>query len=224
MPKPANLSVGLRILLASQGIAPLAVKLSLVQQLGPERAALLAPHLPAEQLRELIQGLPVPFVAKVVTHLDPQLVLETYFSLPDTLHLEVARQLCVDGAFATAACYAECLSPKQIKVLIFGIHDVDHVLQIARHIVDMPLISESLRSFSTGYLCKLAEAAAADRNLPVAAQVLGGMSLARQADVCAGLQPTTLRKLLPMLLLISGEGLRKQLPEAVLQSFEAQLG
>lgn len=223
MPKPVNLSIGLRILLASQGIAPLAVKLSLVQQLGPERAALLAPHLPAEQLGELIQGLPVPFVAQVVTHLDPRLVLETYLSLPDSLHLEVARQLCVDGAFATAACYAECLSPKQIKVLIFGIHDVDHVLQIARYIVDMPLISESLRSFSTGYLCKLTEAAAADRNLPVAAQVLGGLSLTRQADVCAGLEPATLRKLLPMLLLISGEGLREQLPEAVLQLFEAQL-
>jgi hypothetical protein len=223
MAKPVSLSVGLRLLLASQGMAPLAVKLSLVQQLGPKRAALLAPHLPAERLRELIQGLPVPFVAKVVTHLDPLLVLETYLSLPDTLHLEVARQLCVDGAFATAARYAECLSPKQIKVLIFGIHDVDHVLQIARHIVDMPLISESLRSFSTGYLCKLTEAAAADRNLPVAAQVLGGLSLVRQADVCAGLEPATLHKLLPMLLLISGEGLREQLPEAVLQLFEAQL-
>ena len=63
----------------------------------------------------------------------------------------------------------------------------------------------------------------ADRNLPVAAQVLGGLSLARQADVCAGLQPSTLRQLLPLLLLISGEGLRKQLPEAVLELFEKQL-
>ena len=53
MAKPASLSVGLRLLLASQGMAPLAVKLSLVQQLGPKRAALLAPHLPAEQLRLL---------------------------------------------------------------------------------------------------------------------------------------------------------------------------
>jgi hypothetical protein len=223
MPKPASLSVGLRLLLASQGMAPLAVKLSLVQQLGPEKAALLAPHMPAGKLRELILGLPVTFVARVVTRLDPRLVLEAYLSLPDSLHLEVARQLCADGAFATAACYAECLSAKQIKVLIFGIHDVDHVLQIARHIVDMPLISESLRSFSTGYLCKLTEAAAVDRNLPVAAQVLGGLSLARQADVCAGLQPATLRNLLPMLLLISGEGLREQLQEAVLQAYEAQL-
>jgi len=135
----------------------------------------------------------------------------------------VARQLCADGEFATAARYAECLSAKQIKVLIYGINDVDHVLQIARHIVDMPLISESLRSFSTGYLRKLTEAAAVDRNLPVAAQVLGGLSLTRQADVCAGLQPPTLRMLLPLLLLISGDGLRKQLPESVLQVFEQQL-
>ncbi len=223
MPKPANLSVGLRLLLASQAMAPLAVKLSLVQQLGAEKAALLAPHMPPGQLRELILAMPVAFAAQVTRHLDPRLILDTYLSLPDSLHLEVARQLCADGAFATAARYAECLSAKQIRVLIYGINDVDHVLQIARHIVDMPLISDSLRSFSTGYLCKLTEAAAVDRNLTVAAQVLGGLPLARQADVCAGLQPTTLRQLLPLLLLVSGEGLRQQLPEAVLQLFEAQL-
>ncbi|WAC46242.1 hypothetical protein OU997_08810 [Pseudomonas sp. SL4(2022)] len=223
MPKPASLSVGLRLLLASQAMAPLSVKLGLVQQLGAEKAALLAPHMPPGQLRELIMAMPIEFAAAVTVHLDPRLILDTYLSLPDSLHLEVARQLCADGAFATAARYAECLSAKQIKVLIYGINDVDHVLQIARHIVDMPLISESLRSFSTGYLCKLTEAAVADRNLPVAAQVLGGLSLVRQADVCAGLQPSTLRQLLPLLLLISGEGLRKQLPEAVLELFEQQL-
>lgn len=223
MPKPASLSVGLRLLLASQAMAPLSVKLGLVQQLGAEKAALLAPHMPHGQLRELIMAMPIEFAAAVTVHLDPRLILDTYLSLPDSLHLEVARQLCADGAFATAARYAECLSAKQIKVLIYGINDVDHVLQIARHIVDMPLISESLRSFSTGYLCKLTEAAVTDRNLPVAAQVLGGLSLARQADVCAGLQPSTLRQLLPLLLLISGEGLRKQLPEAVLELFEKQL-
>ena len=223
MPKPASLSVGLRLLLASQAMAPLSVKLGLVQQLGAEKAALLAPPMPPGQLRELIMAMPIEFAAAVTVHLDPRLILDTYLSLPDSLHLEVARQLCADGAFATAARYAECLSAKQIKVLIYGINDVDHVLQIARHIVDMPLISESLRSFSTGYLCKLTEAAVADRNLPVAAQVLGGLSLARQADVCAGLQPSTLRQLLPLLLLISGEGLRKQLPEAVLELFEKQL-
>ena len=223
MPKPASLSVGLRLLLASQAMAPLSVKLGLVQQLGAEKAALLAPHMPPGQLRELIMAMPIEFAAAVTVHLDPRLILDTYLSLPDSLHLEVARQLCADGAFATAARYAECLSAKQIKVLIYGINDVDHVLQIARHIVDMPLISESLRSFSTGYLCKLTEAAVADRNLPVAAQVLGGLSLARQADVCAGLQPSTLRQLLPLLLLISGEGLRKQVPEAVLELFEKQL-
>lgn len=223
MHKPASLSVGLRLLLASQAMAPLSVKLGLVQQLGAAKAALLAPHMPPAQLRELIMVMPVEFAAAVTTHLDPRLILETYLSLPDSLHLSVARQLCADGEFATAARYAECLSAKQIKVLIYGINDVDHVLQIARHIVDMPLISESLRSFSTGYLRKLTEAAAVDRNLPVAAQVLGGLSLTRQADVCAGLQPPTLRMLLPLLLLISGDGLRKQLPESVLQVFEQQL-
>ncbi|MFP6847637.1 MAG: hypothetical protein VCA57_02960 [Pseudomonas sp.] len=222
MPKPANLSVGLRLLLASQAMAPLAVKLGLIQQLGAEKAALLAPHMPPGQLRELIMAMPIEFVAAVVTHLDPRLILDTYLSLPDSLHLEVARQLCADGAFATAARYAECLAPKQIKVLIYGINDVDHVLQIARYIVDMPLISESLRSFSTGYLRKLTEAARIDGNVAVSAQVLSGLSLVRQADVCAGLQPATLRQLLPMLLLISGEALREQLPEAVLRLFAEQ--
>jgi hypothetical protein len=72
-------------------------------------------------------------------------------------------------------------------------------------------------------LCRRTEAALADRNLPVSAQVLSGLSLARQADVCAGLQPETLRQLLPMLLLISGEGLREQLSETVLERFEQQL-
>lgn len=223
MPKPASLSVGLRLLLASQGMAPLAVKLSLVQQLGAEKAAQLAAHMPPGQLREVILGLPVEFVAQVTSHLDPRLILDTYLSLPDSLHLQVARQLCANGSFATAARYAECLSAKQIKLLIFGINDALHVLQIARHIVDMPLISESLRSFSTGYLCKLTEAAAADHNLAVAAQVLGGLSVARQADVCTGLKPTTVRNLLPLLLLISGEALAEQLPEAVLQLLEAHL-
>ena len=135
----------------------------------------------------------------------------------------MARQLCVIGEFATAARYAECLSAKQIKLLIYGINDVQHVLQIARHIVNLALISASVHSFSTGYLCRLTEAALADRNLPVSAQVLSGLSLARQADVCAGLQPETLRQLLPMLLLISGEGLREQLSEVVLERFEQQL-
>lgn len=222
MAKPASLSVGLRLLLASQGMAPLALKLSLVQQLGPEKAALLAPHMPPAQLRELILAQSIGFTTQVATHLDPRLILDTYLSLPASLHLEVARQLCADGAFATAARYAECLSAKQIKVLIFGINDAEHVLQIARHIVDIALISESLRTFSTGYLVKLVEAAAATQSQAVAARVLGGLPLARQVDVCAQLRAATLQGLLPLLLLIGGAALREQLPEALLQLFEQQ--
>ncbi|SEC76174.1 hypothetical protein [Pseudomonas anguilliseptica] len=70
MRKPASLSVGLRLLLASQAMAPLSVKLGLVQQLGAEKAALLAPHMPPGQLRELIMAMPIEFAAKVTTHLD----------------------------------------------------------------------------------------------------------------------------------------------------------
>ncbi len=214
MVKPPSLSMAQRLLLASQSMAPLAVKAALVQKLGPQQAAQLSPHMPAEQLRELILELPIEFLAQVTIHLDPRAILDTYLALPDEVHLQVARQLCVIGAFATAARYAECLSPRQVKVLIYGINDADHVVQIARHIVDIELIVQSLRSFSTGYLCKLTEAAAADDNLAISARVLGGLPLPRQADVCAHLDPPLLNELLA-LLLAANDGLRELLPERV---------
>lgn len=212
MTKAPSLSMAQRLLLASQSMAPVAVKAALVQKLGPEQAAQLSPHMPPAQLRELILELPIDFLARVTTHLDPQLILQTYLALPDEVHLQVARQLCVIGAFATAARYAECLSAKQVKVLIYGINDADHVLQIARHIVDIDLIVQSLRSFSTGYLCRLTEAAAADDNVAISACVLSGLALPRQADVCAHLEPALLHELLP-LLLEANDGLRELLPE-----------
>ncbi|MFI8983082.1 hypothetical protein [Ectopseudomonas khazarica] len=212
MAKAPNLSLSQRLLLASQRMAPVAVKAALVQQLGAEQAAQLSPHMPPAQLRELIMTLPIEFLAEVTTHLDPRSILDTYLSLPDSLHLEVARRLCVIGAFATAARYAECLSPRQVKVLIYGIHDADQVLQIARHIVDIELIVQSLRSFSTSYLCKLTEAAAADANVALSARVLSGLPLSRQADICAHLAPAVLEPLLP-LLLQANAALRELLPE-----------
>lgn len=216
MAKAPTLSMAQRLLLVSQSMAPVAVKAALVQKLGPEQAAQLSPHIPPAQLRELILELPIEFLAQITTHLDPRLILATYLALPDDLHLQVARQLCVIGAFATAARYAECLSPRQVKMLIYGINDADHVLQIARHIVDIELIVQSLRSFSTGYLCKLTEAAVADHNVAIAARVLGGLPLPRQADVCAHLEPALLSTLLPLLLEANNE-LRELLPERVLE-------
>jgi len=212
MAKAPSLSMAQRLLLASQSMAPVAVKAALVQKLGPEQAAQLSPHMPPAQLRELILELPIDFLARVTTHLDPQMILQTYLALPDDVHLQVARQLCAIGAFATAARYAECLSAKQVKVLIYGINDTDHVLQIARHIVDIDLIVQSLRSFSTGYLCRLTEAAAADDNVAISARVLSGLALPRQADVCAHLDPALLHELLPLLLEVN-DGLRELLPE-----------
>lgn len=212
-----SLNLAQRLLLASQGMAPLVVKSALVQRLGPEQAARLAPHLPPEQLRELILALPVAFVARTVTRLDPQRVLQTYLSLPDELHLAVARQLCADGAFATAARYAECLSPRQVKVLIYGINDVDHVLQIARHILDVGLIVQSLRTFSTAYLCRLTEAALADDNLALSVLVLGGLPLARQADVCTALSEPARGQVL-LALLAANAALRDRLPESLTEA------
>lgn len=217
MAKAPSLSLAQRLLLASQSMAPLPVKAALVQKLGPEQAARLSPHLPPAQLRELILALPIDFLARVTTHLDPRLILETYLGLPDSLHLEVARRLCLIGAFATAARYAECLSARQVKVLIYGINDADQVLQIARHIVDLELIVQSLRSFSTGYLCTLTEAAAADDNVALSARVLAGLPLSRQADVCAHLKAAVLDELLPQLLAANPQ-LRDWLPERLQQA------
>ena len=72
MPKPASLSVGLRLLLASQAMAPLSVKLGLVQQLGAEKAALLAPHM-----SHMSQVPPVPPVPPTAAKPDPQAVAAT---------------------------------------------------------------------------------------------------------------------------------------------------
>lgn len=212
MRKAPSLTIAQRLLLTSQRMAPLPFKSALVQILGPKQVALLAPHLPAEQLRELILSLPVSFIARTITRLRPQDILETYLSLPDEYHLEVARQLCIDGAFATAARYAECLSPRQVKVLIYGINDAEHILQIARYILDVGLIVQSLRTFSTHYLCRLTEAAWADDNLAMSALVLGGLPLVRQADICDHLPAQVRDSLLPLLLVANPE-LSERLPE-----------
>ncbi|MCY1282985.1 hypothetical protein D9M68_375360 [compost metagenome] len=215
MAKP-ELSLGQRLLLATQGVAPLALKIPVILQLGPRRVAELAPHLAAEPLRELILALPIDFLAQATVHLDPRRILAAYLSLPDSLHLDVARQLCADRQFATAARYAECLSAKQVKVLIFGLNSPANVVQIARHIQDMDLIVQALRTFSSGYLARLTEAALADANPGVAVRVLSGLPLQRQADVCAELRAGSLQALLPALLAASGAGLAELLPERVL--------
>jgi len=77
MAKAPSLSMAQRLLLASQSMAPVAVKAALVQKLGPEQAAQLSPHMPPAQLRELILELPIDFLARVTTHLDPQMILQT---------------------------------------------------------------------------------------------------------------------------------------------------
>ena len=76
---------------------------------------------------------------------------------------------------------------------------------------------QSLRSFSTGYLCKLTEAAAADDNVAISARVLAGLPLPRQADVCAHLEPALLGELLP-LLLQANDALRELLPERLFEA------
>jgi hypothetical protein len=224
----AKLGFGWRTLLAWQGLAPLELKIQLLRRLGPQRTAWLAPHMPARQLRTLILALPSGFAAQVTQHLDPRAILDTYRSLPDTLHLRVARQLCADQQFVTAARYAECLSAHQLKLMILGLNDPKAILLIARHMTSMQLIMQSLRGLSAGYLRTLTEAAADTGNFALAAEVLSGLPLARQANVCSGLTLETLVGLLPMLMEKSDDALREHLPERlrakllVLDSIRAQ--
>lgn len=208
-----RLGAGLRLLLASQGVAPMALKVPLLQRLGPQRAARMAGHMAPDDLYEMIVNLPVDFLAEVTTHLDPCLILDTYLRLPETLHLDVARELLARGYHATAARYCECFPPVKVKMLLFGLNDPDGVLQIARHIQNMDLIVDALRSVSVGYLCTLTEAAVRSGNVAISVRVLGGLPAQRQADVCAHLPPATLKRLLPPLLKASGEALRVLLPE-----------
>lgn len=221
MSKPPRLSLGSRLLLASQAMAPLAVKVGLVQQLGARTAALVAPHMPAEQLHELVLALPSSFTAQVIQHIEPQWVLAVYLSLPDSLHLAVARELCAQDLYPTAAAYAECLPARRLRALIFGL-DPDAVLRIARHIQNIALIIESLRGFSSSFLCQLTEAAVRADNLEIALQVIAGLSPARQADICATLPPVVLQKVLPGLLAQSGEALYELLPERLQDYLDAR--
>ncbi|MBD7976731.1 hypothetical protein [Serpens gallinarum] len=224
----ATLGFGWRTLLAWQGLAPLELKVMLLRRLGAQRTAWLAPHLPDSQLRPLIIALPSDFAAQVTQHLDPRAILNTYRSLPDELHLRVARQLCADKQFATAARYAECLTAHQLKLMILGLNDPTAILYIARHMGNMQLIMQSLRGLSAGYLRTLTEAAASTDSFVLAAEVLSGLPLARQGNVCSGLTLETLVALLPLLMEKSGGALREHLPERlrakllVLDSLRAQ--
>lgn len=221
MSKPPALPLRLKLVLASQGMAPLAVKAAVVQQLGAANAALLAPHMPPGQLKDLVPELPSAFVAQVISHLQPTWILDTYLAMPDSLHLAVARELCLQKLYDTAAQFAECLPPARLRNLIFGL-EPDHVLQIARFITNLPLIIESLRTFSAAFLSKLADAAVRDNNPEISQQVLAGLTVQRQAEVCAALKPATLKAVLPGLLAQSGEALRERLPERLQLQFAAE--
>ena len=52
--------------------------------------------------------------------------------------------------------------------------------------------------------------------------VLAGLTVQRQAEVCAALKPATLKAVLPGLLAQSGEALRERLPERLQLQFAAE--
>ena len=216
MSKPPALSLRHKLLLASQNLAPVAVKAGLILQLGSGTAAQLAPHMPPAQLRELVPELPRDFIAEVISQLEPQWILETYLAMSDELHLDVARHLCRKQLFETAAQYAECLPSSRLRALIFGL-EPDDVLHIARFIGNFELIIDSLRSFSAQSLARLAEAAVRAQALDTALQVMSGLSLAKQADICSHLEELSRRRLLPRLI-TENPKLREHLSEALLST------
>ena len=75
---------------------------------------------------------------------------------------------------------------------------------------------------SAAFLSKLADAAVRDNNPEISQQVLAGLTVQRQAEVCAALKPATLKAVLPGLLAQSGEALRERLPERLQLQFAAE--
>lgn len=194
--RPGN---GLRLLLSLQSVTPLALQSALLQRLGPRRLALLAPHTEPQRLQALIRVLPVELIAQTARHLDPRSILDTWLQLPDNLHLQIARALCRNEDYTTAARFAECLAPQQLRNLILGLNDPLPVLRIGTHFSNLPLLVQSLQGMSSSYLRTLTEVSIPNGHLPLSVAALGGLPARRQADICRQLSPAVRAALEPEL-------------------------
>lgn len=190
---------GLRLLLRLQNVTPLVLQTAVLQRLSPRQIALMAPHTEPHRLRVLIQALPVELLALTARHLEPHSILDTWLHLPDNLHLQIAKVLCRNRDFATAARYAECLAPQQLRNLILGLNDPLPVLRIGARFGDVPLLVQSLQGMSSSYLRTLTEVSIPNGHLPLSVSVLSGLPARRQADICRQLSPAVRSALEPEL-------------------------
>lgn len=205
MEKQKPLGRGLRLLLGLQPLTPLAVQAGVLQRLGPRRVARLAPHTAPERLRALILTLPDELLARTAHYLDPRSILDTWLGLPDALHLRIAKALCRNEDYATAARFAECLAPQQLRHLILGLNDPLPVLRIGSHVRDMALLVQCLHGMSSGYLRTLTEVSIPNGHLALSVATLSGLPARRQADICRRLSPTVRAELEPALRRLSPE-------------------
>lgn len=190
---------GLRLLLSLQDVTPLALQAAVLQRLSPRQIALMAPHTRPQRLRVLIQALPTELLAQTARHLDPRSILDTWLHLPDTLHLQIAKALCRNQDFSTAARFAECLAPQQLRNLILGLNDPLPVLRIGARFGNVPLLVQSLLGMSSSYLRTLTEVSIPNGHLPLSVAVLSGLPARRQADICRQLSPAVRAALEPEL-------------------------
>jgi hypothetical protein len=190
---------GLRLLLSLQDVTPLALQAAVLQRLSPRQIALMAPYTRPHRLRVLIQTLSTELLAQTARHLDPQSILDTWLHLPDTLHLQIAKVLCRNQDFSTAARFAECLAPQQLRNLILGLNDPLPVLRIGARFGNVPLLVQSLLGMSSSYLRTLTEVSIPNGHLPLSVAVLSGLPARRQADICRQLSPAVRAALEPEL-------------------------
>lgn len=191
--------LGLRLLLSLQNVTPLMLQAVVLQRLTPRSVALMATHTGPARLRALIDRLPVDVLARAAHYLDPHSILDVWLALPEQLHLQIARALCRNEDFATAARFAECLPALRLRNLILGLNDPLPVLRIGRCFSDVPLLVQSLQGMSTSYLRTLTEVSIPNGHLPLSVAVLSGLSTRRQADICRSLSPTVREALEPEL-------------------------
>lgn len=199
MDKREQLGRGLRLLLSLQDVTPLALQAAVLQRLNPLQIAQMAPHTEPGHLRALIDRLPIELLAQTAHHLDPRSIRDVWLALPEHVHLNVAKALCRNEDFATAARFAECLAPQQLRNLILGLNDPLPVLRIGDRFSDVPLLVQSLQGMSTSYLRTLTEVSIPNGHLPLSVAVLGGLPARRQADICRSLSPAVRATLQPEL-------------------------
>ncbi|ARU90495.1 hypothetical protein [Pseudomonas sp. M30-35] len=224
MPKSPPINIAVRFLVLCKGRIPMPFKRAILNRIKPKQAASLICQSSVEPFSSLTQSMPMPLIAQVVRHLNPQVIRDDYMALPEEFHIDLTQELCSIHAFSTAADFTNFLSAAQLKVLFFALNSEANVVSILEHMKNLPLVGRGLRGCSTSYLSRLAEEAGQRQRMEAVAQVIGMLSMQRQAAICASLSPAALMQLLPQLLLLSNDRLSRYLPPKLLQVIAARSG